>query len=315
MFLHHIVRRSAFGILTLFIVSMIIFFATAVLPGDAARAILGSSATEAAIRQLQQELGLGRPIVAQYLSWLTQFFQGDFGRSVVTRGPVLDLVAPRLANSLLLLISSAAVAIPFSFLLGTIMATRPGRSFDRITNAFLMVMAGVPEFVIAILLILVFSTQVLQLLPSTAVVAPGETIWTNPSVLILPVMTITLSVTPYLSRVIRASLVDALASEYAMMARLKGLPNRTVLLRHALRNSLIPSVQASALTAAYIFGSAVVVEYLFQYPGLGTALHTAVGQRDIYTIQAIVLIISTGYIVFNLIADMLTIILTPRLRT
>lgn len=315
MFLKHLARRSAFGVMTVIVVSMIVFFATAVLPGDAARAILGNNASPEALAQLRAQLGLDQPVPAQYLSWIGGVLRGDFGNSVVTRGAVWDLVGPRLGNSLLLLLCCAAVAIPLSFLLGTAMTLRPGGRFDRIANGALMVLAGVPEFVLAIVLILLLSTQFLHLFPSTAVVAPGQSIWNNPAVLVLPVLTLAISVLPYLSRVIRASLVDALASEYVVMARLKGIGHRRVLLRHALRNSLIPSVQAAALTIAYIFGSAIVVEYLFQYPGLGTALHAAVGQRDIYVIQAIVLVISGGYIIFNLAADMLTIALSPRLRT
>jgi peptide/nickel transport system permease protein len=186
--------------------------------------------------------------------------------------------------------------------------------FDNMTNGFLIGTAGIPEFVIGIMLVLLLSTQLLHLLPSTALVPPGQTVSENPRVLVLPVLTLTFAVMPYLARLIRASLMDALASEYVVTAKLKGLPPRVVILRHALRNSLVPSIQASALTLAYILGGAVVVEFIFQYPGLGSALQSAVAQRDIFVIQAIVLIFAVGYIAFNMAADMLTILTTPRLR-
>ena len=308
-------RRSALGLFTLFLISLIVFFATNVLPGDAARAILGRSATPEAVAALKAELGLDRPLVTQYLGWIAGLFHLDMGMSVISRGPVWDIVAPRLFNTLLLLVTTSVIALPISFAVGTVMAIKPGKWFDNFMNGFLLGTAGIPEFVIAIVLVLVLSTQFLHLLPSTALVPAGQTVLQNPQVLVLPVLTLTFAVMPYLGRLIRASLMDALASEYVVIARLKGLPPRVVLLRHALRNSLVPSIQASALTLAYILGGAVVVEFIFQYPGLGSALQSAVASRDIFVIQAIVLIFALGYIVFNMAADILTIVMTPRLRT
>ncbi|MDG3579026.1 ABC transporter permease [Rhizobium sp. YJ-22] len=311
----HLLERSIYGLLTLVLISALIFVATNVLPGDAARAILGRSATPEAVAALQAQLGLDRPLVAQYAGWVADILHGNLGNSVVTKGPVWDLVGPRLTNSLVLLASTSLIALPLSFAVGILMAVRQGKWFDNTANGFLIGTAGIPEFVLAIVLILLLSTQVLQLLPPTAVLRPGQTVLQNPQVLVLPVMTLTLAIMPYLSRLIRASLIDALASEYVVTARLKGLPPRLILLRHALRNSLVPSIQGAALSLAYILGGAVVVEYIFQYPGLGSALQSAVSQRDLYVIQAIVLIFAFGYIVFNMIADMLTILMTPRLRS
>lgn len=310
----NIIRRSALGVLTLLLISLIVFFATNVLPGDAARAILGRSATPEAVAMLKAQLGMDRPLVVQYLSWIGGLLHLDMGMSLISRGPVWDIVQPRLMNTLLLLAATSLVALPISFIIGIAMAIKPGGGFDTMTNGFLIGTAGIPEFVVAIILVLLLSTQVLHLLPSTALVPPGQSVLGNPQVLVLPAMTLTLAVLPYLGRLIRASLMDALASEYVVTARLKGLPPRVVLLRHALRNSLVPSIQASALTLAYILGGAVVVEFIFQYPGLGSALQSAVAQRDIFVIQAIVLIFAFGYIVFNMLADILTILMTPRLR-
>lgn len=315
MLIRLLLKRSAMGLVTLFMISILIFAATNVLPGDAARAILGQSVTEEAVAALRAQLGLDRPLPQQYLAWIGGLLRGDWGTSLMSKGPVAAIVLPHLKNTLVLLVAAASVAIPLSILTGAFMAMMRGRAADGFLNTVLIVIAGVPEFVTAILLVLLLSTRVFQLLPPTALVPTGASILDVPSVLVLPVMTLTLAVIPYLGRLVRASLLDAMASEYVVMARLKGLSPRTVLFRHALRNSLVPTIQASALTLAYILGGSVVVEYMFQYPGLGTALQTAVATRDILTIQAIVLIFASGYIAFNILADTLTILMTPRLRT
>lgn len=315
MLIRLLLKRSAMGLVTLFMISILIFAATNVLPGDAARAILGQSVTEEALAALRAQLGLDRPLPVQYLAWIGGLLQGDLGTSLMSKGPVAAIVLPHLQNTLVLLAAAATLAIPLSILTGAFMAMMRDRASDGLLNMVLIVIAGVPEFVTAILLVLLLSTQVFHLLPPTALVPTGASILDVPAVLVLPVLTLTLAVIPYLGRLVRASLLDALASEYVVMARLKGLSPRQVLFRHALRNSLVPTIQASALTLAYILGGSVVVEYMFQYPGLGSALQTAVATRDILTIQAIVLIFASGYIAFNILADTLTILMTPRLRT
>jgi peptide/nickel transport system permease protein len=228
---------------------------------------------------------------------------------------VWELVRPRLGNTLLLLLATSVFALPLSLALGIVMAIQPGRWFDATMNAFLVGIAGVPEFVLAIVLVLLLSTGLFHVLPATALVPPGAQLWEHPEAIALPALTLTLAIIPYLARLVRASLIDALASEYVVMARLKGLPEHVVLLRHALRNSLVPAIQGAGLSLAYILGGAVVVEFIFQYPGLGSALQEAVGNRDLYMIQSIVLIFAAGYITFNVAADILTILVTPRLRT
>lgn len=314
MLLRLLLKRTALGLVTLLMISILIFFATNILPGDAARAILGQSVSEEALAALRAQLGLDQPIANRYLGWIAGLVQGDWGNSMMSKGPVSAIVVPHLKNTLVLLVVAAVVAIPLSILTGALMAMMRGKAADGALNMALIVLAGVPEFVTAILLVLLLSTQVFHLLPPTAMVPSGRSVLDAPQVLVLPVLTLTLAVVPYLGRLVRASLMDALASEYVVMARLKGLSPRIVLWRHALRNSLVPTIQASALTLAWILGGSVVVEYMFQYPGLGTALQTAVATRDILVIQAIVLIFATGYIAFNILADTLTILMTPRLR-
>ena len=309
-----IALRLMLGVATIIAVTIVIFAATNVLPGDAARAILGRAATPEAVAALQAEMGLDRPYIIQYLSWLWGIFHFDLGRSLVTHGPVLDLIAPRFVNTIMLLIVTAAVAIPLSLVAGIFMALTKGRSFDNMANTTLIVMAGVPEFILGILLIVLFSTQVFHILPPTSVVPAGQGILQHPEVLVLPVATLVMAILPYLSRLVRAALIDALTSEYVVIARLKGVKERDVIIRHALRNSLLPAIQGAALSLGYILGGAVVVEFIFQYPGMGTALRDAVGSRDLFVIQAVVLVFATGYVLFNLAADVLSIIITPRLR-
>jgi peptide/nickel transport system permease protein len=165
------------------------------------------------------------------------------------------------------------------------------------------------------MLVLLLAVGALRLFPAVSLVQPGDVPLANPGILVLPVLTLTLAIIPYLSRLIRASLIEALNSDYVIMARLKGLPTRTILIRHALRNALIPAVQGTALTLAYLLGGVVIVEFIFQYPGLGSALQEAVSQRNVPVLQAVVMFFATAFVLFNMAADILTVLLTPRLRT
>lgn len=306
--------RLSLGLLTVLAVTIVIFVATNIIPGDAARAILGRAATPEAVASLRAEMGLDRPLAVQYLSWLKGLFQLDLGQSLVTHGPVSDLIAPRFRNSLLLLCVTALIAVPVSLAAGVAMALTKGRSFDNFANTGLIMLAGIPEFIVGVLLIVLLSTQVFQILPPTSMVPSGSSILSSPQVLVLPVATLVLAILPYLARLVRSALIDAMASEYVVIARLKGVPEAQVIIRHALRNSLLPAIQATALSLGYVLGGAVVVEFIFQYPGMGTALRDAVGSRDLFVIQAVVLVFATGYVIFNLAADVLSIVVTPTLR-
>jgi peptide/nickel transport system permease protein len=310
-----ITRRLLLGVAILLAVSIIIFVATQALPGNAARVILGPTATPARVAVLERQLGLDRSLPAQYLSWLAGVLHFNFGQSLAAQAPVTSVIGWRIGNTLTLLLASAVVAIPASIAIGTAAAVRPGKLIDHIVNAASVVLAGLPEFIIGLVLVLLFATSVFKVLPAVSLATPGQSPLTHPLILVLPVATLTLAVIPYLSRLVRASLIETLSSDYVMMARLKGLSPRKVLLRHALRNSLIPAIQGSALTLAYLLGGVVIVEYVFQYPGLGMALQQAVSERDVPVIQATVLFFAAGYVVFNLIADVLTVLVSPRLRT
>ena len=310
-----VLRRVLFGIVTLFAVSVIIFVTTHLLPGDAARAILGQTATPERVAALRHELGLDRSLVVQYLNWIGGLLRLDPGESLASGQPVTEVIGWRVSNSLQLLVAAAVVSIPLSVGLGVLAAVRPGGRVDNAINGVSVVLAALPEFVTALVLVLLFSTGLLHLLPAVSLSSKGELPLLHPQILVLPVLTLTLAVIPYLTRLVRASLIEALNSDYVVMARLKGVPPRLILLRHALRNGLVPAVQGSALTLAYLLGGVVIVEFVFQYPGLGTSLQESVSQRDMPVLQAAVLFFATAYVVFNIVADVLTVLITPRLRT
>jgi peptide/nickel transport system permease protein len=249
------------------------------------------------------------------LSWFGGVIRGNLGTSLASQGSVSGLIVPRLENTLILMLLTSSVAFPLSIALGALAALRRDGSWDRFGLIVALIIASLPEFVLGMLLVILLATTVLHVLPAVTLVLPGASPLSNPKSLVLPVLVLTLAVVPYLYRLVRASTIDVLESEFIYMARLKGLPDRTILTRHALPNALIPAIQASALVLAYLLGGVVVVEYLFGYPGLGGALLEAVQNRDLPVIQAIVLIFAAGIVVFNLVADITIILANPRLRT
>ncbi|MDQ1583820.1 MAG: peptide/nickel transport system permease protein [Microbacteriaceae bacterium] len=310
-----VARRLALGIVTLWLVSLVVFAAVLALPGDAATAILGKEGTPERVAALRAQLHLDEPVVSQYASWLGGMLTGDLGTSAATQQPVSELLGGRVANSAFLVLVSALVAIPLSIVVGVWTAVRRDRLADHVIGTVTLVLAALPEFVIGIALILLFATGVSQLLPAVSLLPPGAHAWQDPKVLVLPAATLVLSVVPYVSRIMRGSMVEVLESEYVTMARLKGLPERVVLWRHAVPNALVPAIHASALQLAWMAGGVVVVEFVFSFPGIGVALIDAVRNRDIPTVQALTMLAAGIYVGLNLLADLATILVTPRLRT
>lgn len=311
-----ILIRIGLGVLTLFLVSVVVFAATQALPGDTARAILGKEAADKArYDALKKQLGLDRPMTAQYLSWFGGVVTGHLGKSLVQDEPVTTLLGRRVANTFTLVFIAALLSVPLSLLLGSITALRRDTKFDVTVTIGSLSLAALPEFVIGIVLILLFATQVFNWLPAVSHVDASVPIYQQLKLFVLPAVTLTLAVAPYIIRILRASTIEVLESEYVMMARLKGLPERLVLNRHALPNALAPALQVTALNLAWLAGGVVVVEYLFAFPGIGSALVDAVANRDMPMVQAICLIIATVYVLANLTADILTILVSPRLRT
>ncbi len=308
-------RRLPLGVLTLFLVSVVVFAATQILPGDAARAVLGRTATPERLELLRQQLHLDRPAPSQYALWLSGLLTGDLGTSLVNQQPVADQVGPRIANSLTLLILVGLFGIPPSIAIGIATALRRGRGFDTAVSVVALAMAAAPEFIVGIGLIVLLSTVVLHWLPPVSLVPPGTSVLAQPRILVLPILTLVIVIFPYIFRMMRASMIEVLESEYIEMAKLKGLSRRRLILVHALPNAIAPTVQVVALTFAYLAGGVVVVEYVFGFPGIGQGLINAVVARDIPTIQCVVVLLAAFYVAVNILADVIAVMVTPRLRT
>lgn len=311
-----VIRQAALGIVTLTVVSMLVFFATQALPGDTARAILGrEGADPARLSFLRSELGLDRPVPERYLSWLGDLLSGDLGRSFANGFPVTDLLAGRVLNSFFLMFTSALVGTPLALLLGIITAVRRDRVGDHAFSLVSLTLAALPEFVIGVSLVFLLSTGVFHLFPAVSLLDPTQPVWTRPSILVLPTLTLALATLPHVARMTRGSMIEVLNSEYVEMARLKGIPEWRVIVYHGFPNAIGPTVQVIALQLAWLAGGVVVVEYIFRYPGIGSALVDAVATRDVPVIQALTLLIAAMYVIVNLIADIVTLTVTPKART
>jgi len=311
-----IVRRVLLGVLVLFLVSLVVFAATQALPGDPALAILGRSATPQSLAALRRQLHLDQPVVSQYWSWIVGLLHGNLGKSLAAQEPVTTLLGPKLVNSAVLVLISAVVSIPLSIVIGSWAAFKREKLFDTVSSNLLLLLAALPEFVVAVVLVILFATTVFpHVLPAISTVPPGSRPWDNLAGLVLPCLTLVIAVAPYVGRIMRASMIEVLESDYVEMARLKGLPERVVLVRHALPNALGPVFQVIALNLAYLAGGIIVIEYVFNYSGIGGAVQEAVLNHDLPVVQALAMLIAALYVVLNLMADIATILVTPRLRT
>ena len=226
-----------------------------------------------------------------------------------------ELISDSVVNSAVLVLLSAVVMIPLAFGIAMISAHYRRRRPDTVIQTILLAMAGLPEFVIGVLLIALFATTVFHILPAVTISSPTGHPWDNPDVMMLPTLTLVLWVTPYVSRIVRASLLEVIDSDYVELARLKGIPEKVVIRKHALLNAIVPGIQVVALQLAFLAGGVVIVETLFSYPGIGLQLVDAVRNHDVPVVQALSMIIAGVYVVVNLIADLLSILLTPRART
>ena len=309
-------RRLGLALLTLWLCSVLVFFATAAL-GDPVRAILGKdfAASPERAAALAAQLHLDQPVIVRYFDWLGSLLTGNLGTSVANGQPVGELVGDRIINSAVLVLASAVVMIPVAFGLAMISANYRGKRTDSVIQIVMIILAGLPEFVVGILLVALFSTTVFHVLPAVTIAGGGAPPWSNPASMILPVLTLVIVVTPYVSRIVRSSLLEVLDSDYVELARLKGIPEPVVMRKHALLNAIVPSIQVIGLQLAYLAGGVVLVETLFAYPGVGRQLVDSVRNHDVPMVQALSMIIAGFYIVVNLVADILSILLTPRART
>jgi peptide/nickel transport system permease protein len=307
--------RAFSGMGTVFALSAVVFFATHALPSDPARVILGPDAPDEAVRILERQLGLDLPLHQQYVTWLSNALHGDLGVSLDSRRPVTELLGYRLENSLSLVLLVVAVAAPLTLTLGVLLGAHRDTRFDRIVVSLLIGIKVVPSFAIGIALVLLLATTVWPILPAVALVDPEVPVLAQPRFLALPLLTMLLSSLPYPVRLIRASVIEAHQAEYVLLARLRGVPERRILFRHVLPNALVPAIQGAALMLSVMLGGSVIVEVLYNYPGIGSLMHAAVESRDLPVIQALVLIVAIGVVSIHLIADFLCLLLTPRLRT
>jgi peptide/nickel transport system permease protein len=312
-------RRVLGAIAALFIASILIFAGTTLLPGNAASTVLGRGATPEKVKELEQQLNLDKPVYQQYGEWVAGLFRGDLGDSAVglaqgeKHAPIWPLISDPLKNSLILAALAAAFMIPLSLSLGVIAGVYAGRPLDHAISVGSLVAIALPEFVIASLLIGVFFVG-LDVLPPVAIVAPGQNPLDHPTKLILPVVTLLLASLAAGIRMVRAGMVEVLQTEYVQAARLNGVPERRVLWRYGLRNALAPSVQVLAQNLQYLIGGIIVVETVYAYPGLGSELADAVGTRDITLVASVAMLIAFVYVMLNLIADLLVMLLVPKLR-
>jgi peptide/nickel transport system permease protein len=307
-------RRLAIGVVILFLVSVVVFWATQVLPGNAAYAILGRNATPAKVQTLEITLHLNRGVFDQYWVWVSGLFTGNPGTSLVNGLPVWGYVAPMLINSAVLVLVTGAIGAIAGMALGAIAAMRKDGWFDHVTSATVLAVTSLPEFVVAIGLIIVLSTVVWHVLPAVSLLAPGTYPWNQPEVLVLPVATLVIVIVPYILRMMRAAMVEALESDYVEMAKLKGVPEWRVMLVHALPNAIAPTIQVIGLNFLYLAGGVVIVESVFNFPGIGQALVTAVNDRDVPVIQFIVLVLAAFYVVMNIVTDVTALLASPRRR-
>ena len=305
-------RRVALSVLTLFVVSIVVFSATQVLPGNAAYAVLGHSATPQAVQALEKQMGLDRPAVKQYWSWFSGLFEGHLGKSLVNGESVASLIGPRLENSAFLVAVAGLVGTLLGVLLGLWAALRRDKPVDHVLSVTLLALTSLPEFVVGIVLVLVFAAVLFHLLPAVSVISPGQAPWQALKLLILPAATLVVVTVPYLFRMVRAATIEALESEYVEMARLNGLSPFRVLVRHALPNAIAPTVQVIGLNFLYLAGGIVVVEFVFAYPGIGQGLVDAVSDRDIPMIQFSVLALAAFYVFMNIVTDVISLVATPR---
>jgi peptide/nickel transport system permease protein len=275
---------------------------------------LGPHATAEQIVALRTNLGLDRPIAVQYVGWLMGILHGDFGNSLTGGESVSALLAPHIIATAALMLFSATIAIPVALLLGVWSAVKRDRAFDHACSGILLVCASLPEFVIGIGLVALLATTWLRLFPPVSLLSPDDPILDQLRYLALPVATLVITSTPYVARMMRASMIEVLDSQYIAMARLNGIDERRIVFDYALRNAIPASIQVIALTLTYLAGGIVVVEAVFDYPGIGTAFIDAVRYRDLPTVQCLSLAIGSVYVLTNLLADIAVILCTPKLR-
>ncbi|CUS52757.1 Nucleoside ABC transporter, permease protein 1 [hydrothermal vent metagenome] len=307
-----VAQRFALGLLTLFIVSLVIASIVELLPGDITQAILGQTATPETVEAFRRELGIDRPVHERYIEWLSGMVTGDMGKSLANKREISELVGTRLSNTLFLGGFAAAIAVPLSLILGLLAALYRNSIFDRGINLFTLTSISFPEFFVAYILILLFAVKT-GWFPGISNVSTDLALGDKLFRTLLPAATLTLVVVAHMMRMTRAAIINLLSSEYIEMAHLKGIRPMRVIFYHALPNAWGPIVNVIALNLAYLVVGVVIVEVVFVYPGLGQLLVDSVSKRDVPVVQACSMIFAGVYILLNLLADIVSIVTNPRL--
>jgi peptide/nickel transport system permease protein len=309
----NILHRCILSLIVLGLVAVVVFVLVEALPGDAATAFLGQQATPEGLAQVRLRLGLDRPAYERFFEWAGGILRGDLGVSLMRDEPINDFLWTRLRNSLLLGLSAALVGFPLAIGLGVIAGLTRDRWPDLTLSTGSLIGMSMPDFVIATLLIYVFSVQ-LRWFPAVTLVNPDAPVLEMLPNIVLPIVTLTILLTAYILRIMRTGIIEVMRSDYIRVARMKGLHHVVILLRHALPNALLPTLTVSALTVAWLIGNLVVIEAVFNYPGMGTLMLSAIQNRDLPLVQSIAIVMAVIYLTVNLIADLLTLGLNPRLR-
>jgi peptide/nickel transport system permease protein len=308
-----IAKRVALGLVTLLLLSILVFFMANVLPGNVGRRVLGPFASPTAVAQLNHQLGTDKPIVTQYANQMKGYLSGDMGRSVSTRQPVSQVIWPALGRSAKLALLAFLIVVPLSIIGGVVAALHEGSLRDRVITVGGLSATAVPDFVWAVLLLIVFSLG-LGIFPSTASWPDGSGLLTQVKYLLLPSFCLVFVLFGYIARMARAGTIEALDADYTRTAVIKGLPQRTVMRRHVLRNSLLPTIAVIAPQVGYLMGGLVVIELIFNYQGIGQMIFRAAGQKDFPSLEAAVLVVGVVFLVSTLVADVLYSVLNPRVR-
>ena len=309
-----VLKRILLGLITLFIVSLITFSGVEVLPGDACTTYLEREAYGAALEACYERLGLNTPAYERYISWASGVLKGDFGYSLSGEMRINDVLGPRVKNSMVLASASILIGIPIALLLGIITALWRDKLPDIIISTVTIFSMTIPEFISATLLILIVAIW-LEWLPGIVIVPTGASISELLPNIILPVIAISMIMTAHMARMVRSSVIQVMASDYVQMAILKGVPYWKMVFKHVLPNALLPAINVVALTIAWLLGGVVVTEVVFNYPGLGRLVIESISNRDLPVVQALAIILASIYVIINLIADLMTLMLNPRLKS
>ncbi len=308
-----VLRRILIGLLLVWIVSVLVFVATQILPGDAAEIRLGRTATEETLAALRKQMGLDRPAVVQYGMWMSRLLSGDLGMSLAGGSSVASLISARIGNTLFMAGIVTVISVPLSIALGLLAAMHSGGWIERVITSCTLGLIALPDFLIAVLLILVLAVGA-GLVPAVAYIGPEDTLLERLHALALPILTLVVVVSAQMIRMVRAGILNVLSSPYIEMAILKGVPRRRIILRHALLNAVGPTLNVIALNLAYLVSGVVVVETIFAYPGIAKLMIDAVQTRDMALVQACAMIFCSTYVLLMLAADIAAIVSNPRIR-